>query len=770
MRFARVVLGLAVLLSSNVYAQTSSASIAFGNRHAVALLTNGDVLTWGENVYCQLGRASRGNAGRTPAIVMRNAKAIAAAGDHTLVLAEDGKVYGWGMNPEGALGTGNTNDQCEGPTLVESLAMHTVTHIATGSGFSVATTADGDLYCSGDNSVGQCPVGRTGRVEVFTKVPTPELAGNAGDIRAGAFHTLILSKDKKLYALGRGREGQLGGGKAVNGFALISDLTDVVSFAAGTWHSVAARADGSVWTWGAGAKSQLCDGGTANRATPARIALATGARVVQVAAGGHSTLMRTADGAVIGCGDNQFGPLGIAEPIASTPTVISLPAVKSHVLAISGANGAVSADGCNVSLVGINDNGIVSSADTPASRTFTLRANLSLCGVRAAAPLPTVVNPAPRGGVSNCWTTRVQEDAATSPRFAGLRQAMLAAEDLLKKNAAFMAAPQPVRYRTSLSAGPSDDGGARMHVKAVPERKTDGTRVWSTGCEVIPQVDRIGGAIAQISIFFNQDARGQFISPVGGVPKLTGTVAGYPEYEGWVLITKDKRLPWLPQTLADRLDEEGAKRERTLADAKRRPSGIAEGEAGGLKWLEKQVRDLQQYRASFTAEQLRAPAVWGDPTGDGRKRLDADADAMRKLSPADQQQADAIGLESRNLERQAQVETRNKNVDEAARLRVRSRELGMKVREIQQAHMARTVPLILDAMATYDLTNLQPGPADRAMKAKRDPSFPDASTPNRIQVIAVLFSFGPRPAGAQLDWQTRTKESFDFAALAAMLQ
>ena len=54
-----------------------------------------------------------------------------------------------------------------------------------------------------------------------------------------------------------------------------------------------------------------------------------------------------------------------------------------------------------------------------------------------------------------------------------------------------------------------------MHVKVVPERKIDGTRVWSTGCDVIPQIDRIGGAIAQISIFFNQDARGQFISPIG---------------------------------------------------------------------------------------------------------------------------------------------------------------------------------------------------------------------------------------------------------------
>ena len=55
--------------------------------------------------------------------------------------------------------------------------------------------------------------------------------------------------------------------------------------------------------------------------------------------------------------------------------------------------------------------------------------------------------------MSNCWTARVQEDAAASPRFAGLRQAMLAAEELLKKNAAFLAAPQPVRLRTSHVGG-----------------------------------------------------------------------------------------------------------------------------------------------------------------------------------------------------------------------------------------------------------------------------------------------------------------------------
>ncbi len=238
-----------------------------------------------------------------------------------------------------------------------------------------------------------------------------------------------------------------------------------------------------------------------------------------------------------------------------------------------------------------------------------------------------------------------------------------------------------------------------------------------------------------------------------------------------MLITKDKRLPWIPQTLADRLDVEGEKRQKALAEAKRRPAGIVgDDDAGGIAWLERQVRAYQAYRASFSAEQLRAPAVWGDPSGEGRRRQQAEAAALRNLGADDQQRFDALGLESRTLERQAQAETRNQNAAAAARLRERSRALAIEAREIRPAHMARTAPRILESLAVYDLKNIQPGSAERAMKVKRDPTFPDAATPDRIQVIAVMLSFGPKPVGAQLDWQAKTKESFDFAALAALLR
>ena len=335
-----------------------------------------------------------------------------------------------GHEPRRRARTGNTNDQCEGPALIESLERFDRPHRDRVTDSASPLTSTGDLYCAGDNSLGQCPVVKTGDVIQFTRVPIPELAGNVADVRSGPFHTLILGKDKKLYALGRGRDGQLGTGKMVNGFAAVPEMTDVMSFAAGTWHSVAARADGSVWTWGNDSKSQLCDGATTNRATPAKVTLPSGVRVTNVAAGGHSTLMRTSDGALLGCGDNQFGPLGIDQPIAPQPTPIKTTPMKSSILAIGGANAAISVDGCDVRLTGTNDHGIVAAADVPAVKTFTTRANLSLCSARSATTLDTIVNPAPRGGESNCWAKRVEEDGSASPKFAGLRNAMVAAEEM----------------------------------------------------------------------------------------------------------------------------------------------------------------------------------------------------------------------------------------------------------------------------------------------------------------------------------------------------
>ena len=362
--------------------------------------------------------------------------------------------------------------------------------------------------------------------------------------------------------------------------------------------------------------------------------------------------------------------------------------------------------------------------------------------------------------------------------------AVLAAENIVKSNKAYLETPVPVRFRSSVSAGPGDNSGAAIHIKTAPERTSGRTRLWTGECGVIPQIDRIGGAIGQISIFFNR-AGEQFVSPSGEGPKLTGKVGGYPEYNNWVVITKDGRLPWIPQTLADKLDAEGKRRRDKLAEwlktraqmkamdpaaaqktyemlRKTDPAGAGKfmatvteqaEEAKRLQQdvypaqtaqLEKEVKDYEQYRASFTAEQLRAPAVWGDPSGAARRKLDADIAAQQALTPAEQAAIDALP---------------------------RDNERAPKMRTIRQRHMEVASNRMSDLRAQYDLTNLRPGTADAAMGFKRDPSFPDFSDPNRIQVITVVVSYDPDPKQVERRaWQTRVKETLDYAALAALIK
>ena len=54
---------------------------------------------------------------------------------------------------------------------------------------------------------------------------------------------------------------------------------------------------------------------------------------------------------------------------------------------------------------------------------------------------------------------------------------------------------------------------------------------------------------------------------------------------------------------------------------------------------------------------------------------------------------------------------------------------------------------------------------------KPDPSFPDVTAPNRIQVIAIRFSRDPDPKQTvRRAWQQRAKETFDYAALGALVK
>jgi alpha-tubulin suppressor-like RCC1 family protein len=71
-----------------------------------------------------------------------------------------------------------------------------------------------------------------------------------------------------------------------------SGLSGVVAIGAGHDHSIALKADGTVWAWGRNAQGQLGDGTTVDHTTPAPVANLSGVTAI-AAAQPHNLALRT---------------------------------------------------------------------------------------------------------------------------------------------------------------------------------------------------------------------------------------------------------------------------------------------------------------------------------------------------------------------------------------------------------------------------------------------------------------------------------------------
>ncbi|MDH4064420.1 MAG: hypothetical protein OEW19_08465, partial [Acidobacteriota bacterium] len=85
-------------------------SVAAGLNHFIGIRTDGSVITWGDNERGQLGRGTLDavNVRRAPEVLPGISHAVAAAAgeNFSLLLLSDGTVLSWGENGEGQLGHG----------------------------------------------------------------------------------------------------------------------------------------------------------------------------------------------------------------------------------------------------------------------------------------------------------------------------------------------------------------------------------------------------------------------------------------------------------------------------------------------------------------------------------------------------------------------------------------------------------------------------------------------------------------------------------------
>ncbi|MCX5784055.1 MAG: hypothetical protein NTX59_00010 [Elusimicrobia bacterium] len=298
------------------------ASISGGDNHTLAIKTNGTLWVWGLNDAGQLGI---GNAISTPTPTQVGTdgwwSSVSGGAYHSLAVRTGGFLKSWGGNSYGQLGNGNIADQPNQPTPV-GLGKSWVS-VACGEFHTLAVTQSGTLWAWGANSTGQLGI------DSLTDQSTIKQVGADFDwwsVSGGDYHSLAIKTDGTLWAWGYNNHGQLGLGNTdivpSNEHPVqVGASTDWVSVSGGGSHTLAIKADGTLWAWGYNNHGQLGSGDTTQQTVPTKVG--TDTDWASVSGGGSHTLAIKTDGTLWAWGFNNFGQLGLGDMNDSdTPTQV----------------------------------------------------------------------------------------------------------------------------------------------------------------------------------------------------------------------------------------------------------------------------------------------------------------------------------------------------------------------------------------------------------------------------------------------------------------
>lgn len=321
-------------------------AVSSGVSHTCAVFPSGVVECWGDNSFGQLGDGTH-NSSATPVAVPNVAATQVAAGlRHTCAVLQGGTLRCWGDNTLGELGDGT---HTSGSTLVKGISA--ATNVAVGTGHACAV-ANGQVSCWGDNTSGQLGNGTTTASPSPVGVhglPSPS-TNPARAVVAGLSHSCAVLQNGNVYCWGQNQLGQLGNETTTSSSTAVAVMAtagfeapipepiqgvSAVSSSANANHTCVSFSGGGAICWGDNSSGQLGNSAT-NASSPqfpafnddATFPVISGTEqipnvvgqlvtvnvpltgVASIAVGAAHTCAAKSDGSVECWGDNVQGELG----------------------------------------------------------------------------------------------------------------------------------------------------------------------------------------------------------------------------------------------------------------------------------------------------------------------------------------------------------------------------------------------------------------------------------------------------------------------------
>jgi alpha-tubulin suppressor-like RCC1 family protein len=286
------------------------AAVAAGNSHSLGLKNDGTLWAWGRDNYGQLGDGGSNTDQFVPTQVGNDNNWVTVGANlwHSLAIKTDGTLWAWGQDGFGQLGDGGSNTNQSAPVQIGT--DNNWTTIAVGAYHTLAIKNDGTLWAWGWNRDGQLGDGGSNILETAPiQVGTDN---NWDDVAAGYYHSLAIKNDGTLWAWGNDGYGQLGdgtGNSAQSSPSQVDTDNNWYKLTAGYFHSLAIKSDGSLWAWGMDNSGQLGDGGSnSNQFVPVQVG--TEFHWETLVAGFYISLALENNGTLWAWGRDSHGQLG----------------------------------------------------------------------------------------------------------------------------------------------------------------------------------------------------------------------------------------------------------------------------------------------------------------------------------------------------------------------------------------------------------------------------------------------------------------------------